>query len=56
MAHAGGRYGQGQPTQNIYAVNLMCNGTEERVIDCASSGTTCTHTNDAGLDCNATCK
>lgn len=56
MARAGGFYGQGSPDQSVYAVNFNCSGNELRLYDCLSIPDTCTHTNDAGLDCNATRK
>lgn len=47
-------YGQGN--QSIFLDDLVCRGTEERLIDCISGGIGmidggCTHSDDAGLDC-----
>ena len=47
----------GQSTGAIALDSLGCAGTEARLIDCSyQPGTSCTHAQDAGVDCSTTCE
>ena len=56
-ANAGGTFAAGPSSQNLFTRMLNCVGNESRLVDCPSVGVSgCSHINDAGLTCNATCK
>ena len=41
----------GQGTGSIFKQYLRCAGTESRLIDCPTSSSSCTHSEDAGVTC-----
>ena len=46
----------GQGTGAIILDNLMCSGTERRLVDCVSNGIglhNCDHSEDAGVNCRS---
>ena len=46
----------GQGTGPILKQYLLCSGTENRLVDCSSSSSSCTHSEDAGVTCLPTGK
>ena len=46
----------GQGTGPILKQFLICSGTENRLVDCSSSSSSCTHSEDAGVTCLPTGK
>ena len=46
----------GQGTGPILKQYLLCSGTENRLVDCSSSSSSCTHSEDAGVTCLPTSK
>ena len=41
----------GAGTGSILRQYLLCSGTESRLVDCSSSSSSCTHSEDAGVTC-----
>ena len=55
IAYGGARYGEGSGP--VYIDNVGCLGNESRLTECTySSGSTCPHSQDAGVQCRAECK
>ena len=46
----------GAGTGSILRQYLLCSGTESRLVDCSSSSSSCTHSEDAGVTCLPTGK
>ena len=41
----------GQGTGSIFRQYLRCSGSESRLVDCSTSTSSCTHSEDAGVTC-----
>ena len=55
IAYGGARYGEG--SGQVYLDNVNCLGNESRLTDCTyTSGSSCPHSQDAGVQCRAECK
>ncbi len=55
IGYSGARYGEGSGP--IYLDNVDCLGNESRLTECTyTSGSTCPHSQDAGVQCRAECK
>lgn len=54
ISRPGGFYQQG--TGTLFNYNINCNGNESRLTECSTTVASCTHSNDAGLECRPTRK